>query len=119
MYFTPQQQAGGPRFAHKTRVGNWNEDWEQTETKLKDYLKKKQTGALLVDRVQDKLAVENQRVSFSLHMCDLSFEFRPLSLLERTEASTQATVSCSVTATPTQCSFLTPMRRWFPAMLSL
>jgi hypothetical protein len=33
MYFTPQQQSGGPRFAHKTRVGNWNEDWESSETK--------------------------------------------------------------------------------------
>jgi len=55
MYYTPQQQSGGPRFAHKTRVGNWNEDWEASETKLKNYLKKKQTGALLVDRMQDKL----------------------------------------------------------------
>lgn len=25
--------AGGPRYSHKTRAGNWNEDWEASETK--------------------------------------------------------------------------------------
>lgn len=33
MYYTPQQQTGGPRYTHKTRVGNWNEDWEATDIK--------------------------------------------------------------------------------------
>jgi hypothetical protein len=33
MYYTPQQQYGGPRYTHKTRVGNWNEDWEASDTK--------------------------------------------------------------------------------------
>ena len=33
MYFTPQQLGGGPKFNNKTRVGNWQEDWEQHETK--------------------------------------------------------------------------------------
>lgn len=47
--------AGGPRYSHKTRAGNWNEDWEASETKLKNYLKRKVTGALLLDGTQDKL----------------------------------------------------------------
>ena len=33
MYFTPQQLSGGPKFNHKTRVGNWQEDWESNDTK--------------------------------------------------------------------------------------
>lgn len=33
MQFTPQQLTGGPRFAHKTRVGNWLEDMELEEIK--------------------------------------------------------------------------------------
>jgi hypothetical protein len=33
MYFTPQQVQGGPRYAHKTRIGNWSEDWEGSDTK--------------------------------------------------------------------------------------
>ncbi len=33
MYFTPQQMQGGPKFAHKTRIGNWQEDWETHDTK--------------------------------------------------------------------------------------
>ena len=33
MYFTPQQLSGGPRFAHKTRIGNWSEDIDNSEFK--------------------------------------------------------------------------------------
>lgn len=33
MYFTPQQLSGGPKYAHKTRVGNWVEDWEAQQNK--------------------------------------------------------------------------------------
>lgn len=51
--------AGGPRYSHKTRAGNWNEDWEASETKLKSYLKRKVTGALLLDGTQDKLKTSN------------------------------------------------------------
>jgi len=46
MYYTPQQMAGGPRYSHKTRAGNWNEDWEASESKLKSYLKRKVTAGL-------------------------------------------------------------------------
>ncbi|OLQ14234.1 Uncharacterized protein C15orf26-like [Symbiodinium microadriaticum] len=41
MMFTPQQLTGGPKYHHKTRIGNWSEDLELEEIKLKDYLKKK------------------------------------------------------------------------------
>jgi hypothetical protein len=33
MQFTPQQLSGGPRYGHKTRLGNWNEDVETEEIK--------------------------------------------------------------------------------------
>jgi hypothetical protein len=49
MYFTPQQLGGGPKFNYKTRVGNWQEDWEQHETKLKDYMKKKESNGLALN----------------------------------------------------------------------
>jgi hypothetical protein len=38
MYFTPQQLSGGPKFNNKTRIGNWYEDGEANETKVKDYM---------------------------------------------------------------------------------
>lgn len=55
MQFTPQQLTGGPKFNHKTRIGNWSEDLELEEIKLKDYLKKKETGSLIVTAKQQQL----------------------------------------------------------------
>lgn len=55
MQFTPQQLTGGPKFGHKCRIGNWSEDLELDEISLKDYLKKKETGTLLVNAKQKQL----------------------------------------------------------------
>eukprot|EP00931_Biecheleriopsis_adriatica_P041475 TRINITY_DN2369_c0_g1_i2.p1 TRINITY_DN2369_c0_g1~~TRINITY_DN2369_c0_g1_i2.p1 ORF type:complete len:292 (-),score=75.78 TRINITY_DN2369_c0_g1_i2:90-965(-) len=55
MQFTPQQLTGGPKFHHQTRIGNWSEDLELEEIKLKDYLKKKETGTLMVTAKQRQL----------------------------------------------------------------
>lgn len=55
MQFTPQQLTGGPKFQHRTRIGNWSEDLELEEIKLKDYLKKKETGSLMVTAKQRQL----------------------------------------------------------------
>lgn len=55
MQFTPQQLTGGPKFNHQTRIGNWSEDLELEEIKLKDYLKKKETGTLMVTAKQRQL----------------------------------------------------------------
>lgn len=30
------------RYVNKTRIGNWSEEWELEETKMKDYLKAKE-----------------------------------------------------------------------------
>jgi len=55
MQFTPQQLTGGPKFQHRVRIGNWSEDLELEEIKLKDYLKKKEQGSLLVNAKQKQL----------------------------------------------------------------
>jgi hypothetical protein len=55
MQFTPQQLTGGPKYQHKVRIGNWSEDLELEEIKLKDYLKKKEQGSLLVNSKQKQL----------------------------------------------------------------
>lgn len=65
MQFTPQQLTGGPKYAHRTRIGNWNEDLELEEIRLKDYLKKKETGHLMVTAKQ-------QQLESSLHPEELS-----------------------------------------------
>mmetsp|Transcript_64514 Transcript_64514/g.181513 ORF Transcript_64514/g.181513 Transcript_64514/m.181513 type:complete len:300 (-) Transcript_64514:120-1019(-) len=55
MQFTPQQLTGGPKYHHKVRIGNWSEDLELEEIRLKDYLKKKETGSLIVTAKQQQL----------------------------------------------------------------
>jgi len=37
---------GGPRYSHKTRIGNWNEDMELKTIKQNDYTQKQATGGL-------------------------------------------------------------------------
>lgn len=55
MQFTPQQLTGGPKFQHRVRIGNWSEDLELEEIKMKDYLKKKEAGCLMVTQKQHML----------------------------------------------------------------
>lgn len=65
MQFTPQQLTGGPRYAHKCRIGNWSEDLELEEIKLKDYLKKKECGALIVNEKQAQLEASLKKMELS------------------------------------------------------
>lgn len=55
MQFTPQQLTGGPKYGPKCRIGNWSEDLELEEIKLKDFLKKKEIGGLFVNSKQQQL----------------------------------------------------------------
>jgi len=55
MQFTPQQLTGGPKYHHATRLGNWSEDQELEEIRLKDFLKQKEGGALKVTAKQMQL----------------------------------------------------------------
>lgn len=55
MQFTPQQLTGGARYGKMVRLGNWCEDLELEDLKLKDYLRKKEGGNLLVNAQQRKL----------------------------------------------------------------
>ncbi len=41
MQYTTQQLQGGPKYSHKTRIGNWNEDFELDNVKKSNYNGKK------------------------------------------------------------------------------
>eukprot|EP00428_Durinskia_dybowskii_P014275 CAMPEP_0170212884 /NCGR_PEP_ID=MMETSP0116_2-20130129/6064_1 /TAXON_ID=400756 /ORGANISM="Durinskia baltica, Strain CSIRO CS-38" /LENGTH=288 /DNA_ID=CAMNT_0010463431 /DNA_START=83 /DNA_END=949 /DNA_ORIENTATION=+ len=55
MQFTPQQLTGGPKYHHHTRIGNWSEDQELEELRLKDFLAQKDRGELKVTAKQQQL----------------------------------------------------------------
>lgn len=65
MQFTPQQLTGGPKYQHRVRIGNWSEDLELQEIQFKDYLKKKETGALMVTAKQKQLEESLLRTELS------------------------------------------------------
>ena len=46
MQYTTQQLQGGPKYSHKTRIGNWNEDMELGHIQGANYDKKKDGGKL-------------------------------------------------------------------------
>lgn len=48
-YYTKQQLQGGLSYNPPCRLGNWTEDGNQDEAKLKDFLKSKAEGGLKLD----------------------------------------------------------------------
>jgi len=46
MQYTTQQLQGGPKYSHKTRIGNWNEDFELSNVQKQNYDGKKANETL-------------------------------------------------------------------------
>lgn len=58
-------------YSHNVRIGNWNEDKELQELRMKEYLHRKATGQLLVHQVQGQLNQSLQEVSLTHSKDDL------------------------------------------------
>jgi hypothetical protein len=52
-------------YSHKVRVGNWNEDKELHDLRMKEYLQRKENGQLLVHKVQQHLNASLSEVPLS------------------------------------------------------
>lgn len=46
-YYTRQQLQGGGSYARGVKCGNWNEDTALLETKLREFIARKEEGAFL------------------------------------------------------------------------
>ncbi|KRX04879.1 MIR motif [Pseudocohnilembus persalinus] len=53
------------KFKHQTRLGNWSEEWELEETKMKDYLKAKEQTVLGTVSRERKLQLSLQKASLT------------------------------------------------------
>uniref|UniRef100_A0A7S2TGW1 EF-hand domain-containing protein n=1 Tax=Lotharella oceanica TaxID=641309 RepID=A0A7S2TGW1_9EUKA len=42
---------GPARYSHKTRIGNWNEDLQMQEDKVRKYLDRKEKGQLMINKI--------------------------------------------------------------------
>jgi Ca2+-binding EF-hand superfamily protein len=65
MQFTPQQLSGGPRFAPRTKIGNWYEEIALEESKLEQFQKRAASGTSSLRRQQSKIAKFNEIVPHS------------------------------------------------------
>ena len=54
MQYTTQHLQGGPKYSHKTRIGNWNEDFELDGVQKKNYENKKAGDALPFSKTFNK-----------------------------------------------------------------
>lgn len=62
MNFTPQQISGGSKYSYKTKIGNWYEDMESREERMKRYIKDKEENKLAVNLTQQKYAKSFKKV---------------------------------------------------------
>lgn len=65
MLYTTQQLQGGPKFSHKTRIGNWKEDLELEEIKTIDYNKKLDNAGLEFHKTFAKVEKSYLKVPWS------------------------------------------------------
>jgi len=56
---------GGPKYNHKTRIGNWNEDFELNTIKDGDYNAKKAAGQLPFEKTMATFEKETKNVPWS------------------------------------------------------
>ncbi|DBB17637.1 TPA: hypothetical protein ACH3X3_002681 [Trebouxia sp. C0006] len=64
-YYTKQQLQGAGGYSPGVRVGNWNEEANMQETKLKELLLKQQEGSLKLNIFQQRVAIALQPVNCS------------------------------------------------------
>jgi len=69
MQYTTQQLQGGPKYNHKTRIGNWNEDLELNTIQANNYQAKKSDGTLPFAKTISKYQQSYRQVPWS-HAAD-------------------------------------------------
>ena len=65
MQYTTQQLQGGPKYSHKTRIGNWNEDFELDGVQKKNYDNKKAGDNLPFSKTFSKYVSSYRQVPWS------------------------------------------------------
>mmetsp|Transcript_18271 Transcript_18271/g.45445 ORF Transcript_18271/g.45445 Transcript_18271/m.45445 type:complete len:296 (-) Transcript_18271:170-1057(-) len=93
-YYTKQELQGAGRYTGKCRIGNWNENDTLDEVRLKDYIAKKETGSLKMDKFQKRMNTALQKVELTSVVADEYVRFGDVFQLEN--LSSGAVVSVDV-----------------------
>lgn len=91
--YTPQQIAGYKGYGHKVRIGNWSEEMELEENRLKDFLTKKSTGNLSLTRAEERFGKALRPVSLT-PSSDGKIRFGDVLMIY--SHGTEGTVACDV-----------------------
>jgi hypothetical protein len=65
MQYTTQQLQGGPRYSHKTRIGNWNEDMELGVIKANDFQQKEAGNQLPFSKTMTSYETNHKKVPWT------------------------------------------------------
>ena len=57
------------KYSYKTRIGNWSEEWELDETKLKDFKHNQEQGDFMVLDSEKKKALTTRKAALSYLPC--------------------------------------------------
>jgi len=90
-YYTKQELQGAARYTGKCRIGNWNEDTELEEVRLKDYIAKKEMGTLKMDKFQKRMNTALAKVSLT-KSADGNVHFGDVFQLQNLASSTMLAV---------------------------
>ena len=67
MQYTTQQLQGGPKYSHKTRIGNWSEDMELQDIQRSNYNAKKTGEGLPFSKTLSKYQQSYRQVPWTYH----------------------------------------------------
>mmetsp|Transcript_57347 Transcript_57347/g.94287 ORF Transcript_57347/g.94287 Transcript_57347/m.94287 type:complete len:115 (+) Transcript_57347:94-438(+) len=65
MQFTPQQMTGFAGYGDRTLIGNWSEDIQLKEDRLKSFVEKAERGQLLSQTIHAKVAQHTTPLSIT------------------------------------------------------
>eukprot|EP00759_Apiculatamorpha_spiralis_P001318 PhF_6_TR1046/c0_g1_i4/m.2156 len=82
MQYTPQQMSGHKGFSCRTLVGNWNEDVAVEDSRLKQYMVRRETGTLLSQKLANKYRLAMTEITLTPLQKDNALHFDDVMMMQ-------------------------------------
>jgi len=90
--FTPQQLTGQKGYRHRTFIGNWSEDVQYEEDQMREYLRRRDGGQLLSQKVSSKVRAHMTPAPLAVRAKDGCVHFGDLCMLQSAETENYLSV---------------------------
>ena len=94
MQYTTQQLQGGPKYSHKTRIGNWNEDYELQGIQESNYNAKKSQNALPFAKTLSKYQNSYRQVPWT-HSFDGNLRWNDMVMIQNGATQGYLVMDCA------------------------